>query len=264
MTRPGNFFIPLFLFILLLVGQTCICCAATPEPPAVPNGHVVDLAKIISSETSKDLTGLLLELEEKTGVQLVILTVAGLDGEDIETFSLRIAEKWKLGEKGKDNGLLFTIAVKDRRYRFEVGYGLEGVLPDSLVGSIGRKSLVPHFKKGNYSQGITEATGTLLTTLASSYGIQLTGAEKLLPGNVDGDDDTIATFVFFLFFIAFIFIQMRRSRRNSTSGRRSGTPPIFIPGGWSGGGGFGGGSGGFGGFSGGGGGFGGGGASGGW
>ena len=73
---------------------------------------------------------------------MVVLSINSLEGEPIEKFSLTTAEKWALGQKGKDNGVLITIAVQDRKYRIEVGYGLEAVLPDSLVGSIGRKCFV--------------------------------------------------------------------------------------------------------------------------
>ena len=258
---------PAILLVFLLIKGAV---AATPPPPAQPTGRVMDLAQIIDAETEEKLTRALREMEEKTGVQMVILTIAGLDGEDINTFSLRMAEQWKLGQKEKDNGLLFTIAVRERKYRFEVGYGLESVLPDSLLGTIGRQELVPLMRQKQYSQGIAKATMAILNILAAHYQVELTDEGLPAPGPAGEDDDTIGAFLFFLFFFVFLFFQMRRTWRRGTGtskGRRRSGPsssPYIYPGGWVGGGGFGRGSGGFGGFSGGGGGFGGGGASGGW
>ncbi|MEJ2069684.1 MAG: TPM domain-containing protein, partial [Syntrophobacterales bacterium] len=130
---------------------------AVPPIPDQPANYVVDLAGIIDPQTEADLNRRLKELENKTTAQVVVLTINSLEGEPMERFSLRTAEKWALGQKGKDNGVLITIAVQDRKYRIEVGYGLEAILPDSLVGSIGRESFVANFRKGKYSEGISEA-----------------------------------------------------------------------------------------------------------
>ncbi len=154
--------------------------ASTPEPPAVPHDYVVDLAGVINADVRDRLNALLLELEQKTTAQVVVLTVQSLDGEDIESFSIDLAhKKWKLGQKGKDNGVLLVVAVQDRKYRFEIGYGLESVLPDSLVGTVGREYLVPYFKKGDYSSGIYAATLVVIQTIASSEGVQISGMPEL-------------------------------------------------------------------------------------
>ena len=79
----------------------------------------------------------------------------------MENFSHQTAVKWGIGQKGKDNGVLLTVAVKDKKYRIEVGYGLESTLPDSLVGSIGRQYLVPHFRKGDFAGGLAAAAGQI-------------------------------------------------------------------------------------------------------
>jgi uncharacterized protein len=118
----------------------------------------------------------LAELERATTAQVVVLTLTSLDGEAIEAFSVDLAHnRWKLGRKGKDNGVLITVAVADRRYRIEVGYGLEGVLPDSLVGSIGRERLVPAFRRGDFGAGIEEAAVDIAARIAAEAGVQLPG-----------------------------------------------------------------------------------------
>jgi uncharacterized protein len=236
--------------------------SSIPEPPDIPYNYVTDLAGIIDDETESRLNAYLKELEEKTTAQIAILTILSLDGEDIESFSLRIAEKWKLGKKGKDNGLLLTVAIKDRKYRFEVGYGLEPILPDSVVGSIGREHLVLNFRKGDYSKGILEATLAIVSIIAKHEGVRITGIPEFYKQrDIDNREFNIFFIVFSFIILILLFILFLRHPRlmllllvsTSIRGGR---------GSWYSGGGFGGG--GFGGFSGGGGGFGGGGASGRW
>lgn len=248
------------LFIILLAVSSAY--SSIPEPPAKPYNYITDLANIIDDNVELKLNAYLKELEEKTTAQVAVLTIESLGNEDIESFSLKVAEKWRLGQKGKDNGLLLTVALKDRRYRFEVGYGLEGILPDSLVGSIGRQHLVPYFRKGDYSTGIFNAIVAIATIIAKNEGVEISQMPEI---KVQKD---IENRKFNIFFIAFIFgvfvlflIIFMRHRRllillpagSPMKGKRG----SWFSGGF-GGGGFGGG------FSGGGGGFGGGGASGRW
>ena len=235
--------------------------------PDRPYNHVVDLANIIDANVEEGLNRYLLELEQKTTAQMVVLTVTSLEGESIEDVALSIAhDRWKLGQKDKDNGALLLVSLRDRKYRFEIGYGLEGVIPDSLAGSIGREYLVPSFRKGDYSSGITAATLAVINEIASEANIEIAGMPKMRTGAASpyrsgtSRKPSLAGKVFsILFFIGLIYMFIRHPRlllfllmmNMLGGGRRSG---------WGGGGGFGGGS--FGG--GGGGGFGGGGASGGW
>ncbi len=108
---------------------------------------------------------MLKDLEAKTTAQVVVLTINSLDGEPMEDFSHQTAVQWGIGQKGKDNGVLLTVAVKDHKYRIEVGYGLEAILPDSLVGSLGRQYLVPNFRKGDYAAGIVAAVTEIAKTI---------------------------------------------------------------------------------------------------
>jgi len=256
------FIISVYLFACILF--TTASFAVEPPIPQMPSNYVVDLAGIIDENVEHRLDGYLQELEQKTTAQVVVLTVTSLEGEPIEKFSITTAhEKWKLGQKGKDNGVLIVVTLRDRKYRFEVGYGLEGTLPDSLVGSIGRQYLVPYFQKGDYSAGIYAATLAVINVIASREGIKITGMPELKPHSYyerssKGGGIFQAIFAL-LFFIGAIVLFIKHPRlflflllTSSLGGRR---------GSWSSGGGFGGG-GSFGG--GGGGGFGGGGASGGW
>lgn len=256
--------IQLWFFVLLLTAVAAVGHAR--EVPALPAAPVVDLAGIIDNATEAKLNRYLKELEARTGAQMAILTIDSLQGQAIEEFSITIAhEKWQLGQKDKDNGVLMVVALTDRKYRIEIGYGLEALLPDSLVGSIGRQYLVPHFKTGNYSKGIYAAAVVIANEIAAGAGVQITGlpeVKRTRPGNLKSKpSSTIGKIFSIIVFLILIVIFIKNPRlflaylfMSSMGGR---------PGHWGRtGGGFGGG--GFGGFGGGGGGFGGGGASGGW
>ncbi len=260
--RYKSAFLTISIFFFLVAASF----AVVPSIPQMPSHYVVDLARIIDDNVELRLNGYLQELEQKTSAQVVVLTVTSLEGEPIDELSITIAhDRWKLGQKDKDNGALLVVALKDRKYRFEIGYGLEGILPDSLVGSLGRKYLVPYFQKGDYSTGIYAVTLALINEIASSAGVDITGMPKLQRGDYHGRSSKgggiLGTIFGALFFIAAIMLFIRHPRlflflllASSLGGGRRG---------WAGGGGFGGG--GFGSFGGGGGGgFGGGGASGGW
>jgi uncharacterized protein len=245
----------------------------------MPQHYVEDNANVIDASDEHSLNGILQELEQKTGAQYVVLTVLTTGGVPIEQFSIELAEKWKLGQKGKDNGMLFVLAMNDRKWRFEVGYGLEGFITDQYCGRVGREVLVPHLKKGDYSQGIYRANLTVVQKIASEAGVTLTGMPKLTPVNVGRGRAKRGIPCCSLFLVLIFFFLI--FGRGGGGGRGMGMW-FFLPfmlGGFGGRGGFGGyggygrsgsfggGSfgGGFGGFGGGmGGGFGGGGAGGGW
>ena len=222
--------------------------------------RVVDRAGVLSPQTKRSLEQSLEQFEARTGHQIVVHVTPSLEGLTIEEYSLRIAEAWKIGQKGLDNGVILTVAPNERELRIEVGYGLEGVLPDAVGARIIREQITPEFRAGNLEGGILAGVSAIE---AAAQGEQLP-----LPKRSPRDDfDTVAFWfkVFWILLILGIFVArtpllwMLLGVPGSPRYRRYGG------GGW-GGGGFGGGGGGFGGggFSGGGGSFGGGGASGRW
>ncbi|TGK93040.1 TPM domain-containing protein, partial [Leptospira brenneri] len=107
------------------------------------------------------------EHEEKTSNQVAIFVVRSLEGEILEEYSLKVAEEWKLGQKNQDNGILILLSIEDRKVRIEVGYGLEGILTDVYCNRIIRNVMIPHFKSGNYEEGITAGLNQILTTLGT-------------------------------------------------------------------------------------------------
>lgn len=177
-------------------------------------------------------------------------TFPSLEGNSLEEFSMRLAETWKVGQKGKDNGVILLIFKNDRKIRIEVGYGLEGVLPDATCGQIISQVIAPHFRKKDYQAGIFSGVDAIIRATQGEF-----------QSKRQKDNTNIKLLFLFLTFLLTHWILRSLSTGTGTGGRRYGGFG-FYTGGYSGGG-FS--SGGFsGGFRGGGGGFGGGGASGGW
>ena len=264
--------------VLLLVLAPGVALAADQPTPTT---RVADLANVIPDGIERQLTAYLQELDSKTSAQVAVLTVDTTNGVPIEDFAIERAEKWGttalgLGKKKEDNGVLIVVAVADRRYRIEVGYGLEGTLPDAYCANVAQAYFVPHFKRGRYAQGIYQATAEIADTIAKEKGVTITGlvAPQLARRTAAGSRQHmrratggVCSAVAPLVMIVLIFSSMRRRRGMSgwalpmLFGMTLGSSHRHSS--WGGGGGgFGGG--GFGGFGGGGGSFGGGGASGGW
>jgi uncharacterized protein len=247
------------LFLLCLL-------SASAYPLSVPplRGRVNDYAKVIKTDQTRKLEDQLAQFERDTGHQVAILTVPSLEGDSLEDFSIRVAENWKIGKKGFDNGVILIVVPKDRRLRLEVGYGLEGVLPDAIANQIISQYIIPHFRAGDFSSGIIVGIDAVLRVIKKE---PLPEAARQKPSKPSGSGfGSLTGLVLLLGLIAVMSMASSSNRRKqgvwATRGRRY--PPIFWGGGGFGGGGFGGGGFGGGGFGGGGGGFGGGGASGSW
>ena len=246
-----------FLATLVLFFLTAPLASALEVPPL--RGRVNDYAGVMSQEQARTMESQLAQFEQDTGHQVAVLTIPTLDGEDIEGFGIRVAESWKVGKKGFDNGVILVVAVKDRRLRLEVGYGLEGVLPDATAKTIISDYIVPRFRAQDYAGGIISGIDAVLKVIKSE---PLPESARKKDSNQGSELNSIAMFAITLAVFGLMAFASTGNRRRSnmwaTRGRHGG-PIIFGGPGGFGGGGFGGGSGG--GFSGGGGGFGGVGAS---
>ena len=170
------------LVSLYLGGRTSrtAAAAASIDMP-VPTEYVTDKAGVIDADSARRLSGYLKELEEKTGAQVLVLTVDTTGGVPIQNYTFTLAEKWGLGQKDKDNGALIVVAVKDRKYWITVGYGLEGPLPDAFVGRVARKYFVPNFRQGKFGKGLFDGTVALLAKLEQEYGVSLSGMPQVAP-----------------------------------------------------------------------------------
>ena len=171
-----------------------------------------------------------------TGAQVVVCMIASLDGESIEDAALQIFRSWGIGSARENNGILLLVAKEDQKLRIEVGYGLEGAIPDSVADRIIRNVIAPHFREGDFDTGILEGFNAIVTLVAEEYDLEIT-AEGYAP--VDSEDsDTMSAFETFLaavIMIMFLAIYLGRFTRFIRPGRRGGPPRT---GGWTGGGGW--------------------------
>ncbi len=259
------------LFTLLLA-LSMTALAQFPEKPE-PFYPVNDFANVLNEQQKNNLAQELADFNRKTSTAIVFVTVNDLGGYDKAEYAVDLAHAWKLGQKGKDNGILILVKPKTANSRGEafiaVGYGLEAVVPDAVAKQIVEYEMIPEFKTGNYYGGFVKATKVLMDLTVGEYTADQYSKNK--SGGLAG------LIPFFFFIIFFVFFSMKGRGRASGMGSRSNLPfwaLLFMgnsfggggrsSGGWSdfnsGGGSFGGG---FGGFSGGGG-FGGGGAGGSW
>ena len=234
------------LLCLLVLWTTAL--HATPSFPAL-SGRVVDEANLMSRKQAHQLTQQLAAFEKRSGVQLVVVSIDSLEGDTIEEYGYQLGRHWGIGQKGKDNGVLLLIAQDERQVRIEVGYGLEGALPDAIAANIIQTRILPAFKRGDMVAGIVAGSRGIMQALAGEYQPRDTAKQEKGGG----------PWLFILVVIAMIILHNLRGGGGGSGGRRR---AAYLAGGLGAGrpgGGFGGG-----GFSGGGGSFGGGGASGGW
>lgn len=153
------------------------------QVPAL-TGRVVDLAQVLPAEVAASLAHDLDAHETKTSNQVVVLILPSLEGEPIESFSHLVSTTWKLGQKGTDNGVLLLIALRERKIRIEVGYGLEGTLTDLRSAHIIRQEIVPHFRAGDLPGGIAAGVRAILGTIEGTY-----KAEEVLSGRAGPDQE---------------------------------------------------------------------------
>jgi len=158
-----------FVWILLILWSQCGEAAVQKPLPELWGMHVHDDAKVLTQGTIDKLEGKLRVYEDSTSNQIAVLIISTLDEESLEDYSLRVAEKWKLGQKGKDNGVLLLIAVEDHKMRIETGYGLEGVLTDAICAQIIRNELAPNFRKDDYDAGVTAGVQAIISAIGGEY-----------------------------------------------------------------------------------------------
>jgi uncharacterized protein len=229
-------------------------------PPA-PQARLNDYAGVLGPADRQRIEDVLAAHERATGAQMAIAVFPSLEGESLEDVSIRLAEQWKIGHKGSDNGIILVVFVQDRKLRFEVGYGLEPVVPDIEAGRIIREVIAPRFREGRYAAGLEDAVNAVYARIEK-------GPQPARGRGRGGPGLGALAFLAILGIIAFMLGReamgsRRFVRRNGyTMSRRGWSTPVITGGGWGGGGWRSGGGGG--GFSGGGGSFGGGGASGNW
>lgn len=127
--------------------------------------RVNDYANIIKASDKNTIEEMLYSLENATGIQIAVLTIDSLDGEDLEGYSIKVADEWKIGQSKEDNGVILLVALAERKIRIETGYGLEGILTDTKCGIIIRNIIIPEFRNSNYSKGILDGVSNIISVL---------------------------------------------------------------------------------------------------
>jgi uncharacterized protein len=292
-------FHPTKILIILLLGITFVTSAQDIQPIPELNNPVIDLTGTLTSSEMGRLSSTLYNYAEQTGSQVVVLIIPTTSPEDIASYGIRVAEEWKLGRTDIDDGVLLLVAKDDRDVRIEVGYGLEGPIPDAYAKRIIENLIIPNFRNGQFYEGIAEGVGAIMGLIDGEELPGVTQSSQSSQGDGKGKKSLaylmilmiigvsigkafikkpvfkviaaiiiaiIIGFVFanvVMFIVSLILSIIMLFANGGRGGGGIGGGGVFYGGGFGGGGSSGGG-GGFGGFSGGGGGFGGGGASGSW
>src|ERR1700689_378538 len=160
----------LILFAILLLFSTG--SSAQKLKDLKPQGYVNDFANVLSGPAKQKLTALCAEVDSKTGAQIAVVTVSSLEGQEIEDYSIALATQWGIGPKSKSRGVMILFAPAEHKYRFEVGYGLEEILPDGKVGGFGREA-VPLLRQNNYDAAVLLMTQRIASVIAADKGVTL-------------------------------------------------------------------------------------------
>ncbi len=229
--------------VLLFLAVSLLACPAGASGPVIPppSGYVTDAAGVLGTWGPKT-DALCREIEQRTGAEVAVLTVPTTEGLSPQEYAQAVFDRWKIGRKGRDDGVLFLVAVKDRKLWIATGYGVESVLPDGKVGEIRDRYLVPAFREGRYGEGIFDGV--------SAVGAILSGGKTAPPPPEARRSPGGQRFPALMLVLPIVVLIVLRSLfAGPFRGRRGG---FYFPGGFGGGfggGGFGGG--GFGGFGGG-------------
>ncbi|HET9429588.1 MAG TPA: TPM domain-containing protein [Chitinophagaceae bacterium] len=257
-----------FSIVLLVLFSAIVSLAQMPVPkkPAVSEGLVIDYTNTLSDSQKEQLNRKLIAYDDSTSNQIAVVIISSTGQYPIEDMALAILREWGVGgQEAKDNGIVILVAKDDRRVRIEVGYGLEGAIPDMVAASIIDHQILPAFKSGDYYKGLEDGTDGIIKAAAGEYKAPADYTKRKKKG---GSFSSVVIALVILFILMGMFSGGRGGGGGYVSrrGYKGWMGPIFPGGGWTGGGGgggwSGGGGGGFGGFGGGSGG--GGGASGSW
>ncbi|GMO12754.1 MAG: hypothetical protein Ta2A_22920 [Treponemataceae bacterium] len=203
------------LFCAFLIFGVCENLSATEIPPLT--GAIVDAAKLLSAQEKTQIENFLRDFDQKTDAQIAVLTVKSLSdsfqndffqSEDIDSFALRVAEKWKIGQKGIDSGVLIVIAHNEREIAIKTGYGVEGNLTDAKCGLIIRNVIAPAFQNGEYGKGILDGCKTIAGIVLNDETLISENALSDASKN-DAQESGGAALAFFVCFIVFMLFSSR-------------------------------------------------------
>jgi uncharacterized protein len=219
--------LPRLLPIVLVVCSVSALAQTFPKPA----GRVTDLANVIDPATEAEIDGRLEQLERQTSSEVAVVTVPSLEGTPVEDYAMRLFKEWGIGQAKEDNGVLVLVAPNEREMRIEVGYGLEGVLPDGLAGQVIRENFIPRFRDDDYNGGIRDGVARVVDIVEKH---QVLSAEELAELS-DSNEDRAAWIMipFMSLFVAIGFTMMGLGVRTKTGfpllfGMLFGGAPLLI------------------------------------
>lgn len=169
------------------------------------SNYVNDFAHVLNETTVSDLDDLCLQVDQKARAQVAVVTINSLDGRDIEGYAVDLYHQWGIGNKATNRGALILFAVQDHRYRYEVGYGLEPILPDGKVGGFGREA-VPLLRQGDYNGAVRLMTKRAADTIAQDAGVQLSGGGQAEPVHDEPDNGLSGKQIFWIVVVIIIVL----------------------------------------------------------
>ena len=217
---------------------------ALDVPPL--NGPVNDYARMFTESETQELNTYLYNIDRNSDLQIAVLTIPSLEGESLEDYSIRVAEKWQIGQKGKDSGVILVIAAQDRKLRIEVGYGLEDRITDAQSSRIIRSIIAPHFKQQEYGKGVLLGVKNLAGIALQDESLISEAAKEARRQNDDSIPLPLIIFLIIIFLFGSRFMPgglfwpllfLSSGRRGGYSGRGGGFGSGGFGGGFSGGGG---------------------------
>lgn len=180
--NPFNFFLSSLLLLLFIITYTVEGINKFPNPTQYK--YVNDYVGILNNNELQQIVSIGKELEDKTTAQAIVVIIDSTNGEPIESYANNLFRRWGIGDKNKDNGLLLLVSMNDKKWRIEVGRGLEGAIPDALSNTIMTSLAQPNFASGNYGTGIVESYSTISDYIANEYNTTLEKSLKVqLPNN---------------------------------------------------------------------------------
>jgi len=195
------------VLLLALFGISVVAAGVKDMPR--PRSFITDRAMLLSMTTRNKLEIFLHSVEKKTSAEIAVVTILSLDGDTVENYAVELFEKWGIGKEGKDNGILFLIAKNERKMRIEIGYGLEGALPDGRAGTILDTYVMPQFRAGNFSEGIMAGTIAIAEVVGQEYKVDLLSGQGInsadyLPIQPSQQSENVRKFFSFLFILAIL------------------------------------------------------------
>lgn len=187
------------LIVLCLLAASVVFAAEVPFPAY--SGFVNDFANILSAQEKNQIESLCQGLKKQTGAELAVVTIKTADPLDVKSYAVKLFEKWKIGERGKDNGILVLLSIQQRRIEVEVGYGLEGILPDGRVGAILDKDVIPLFKQGKFGEGLYNGSVSLAKYVQADFSGEKASPDKDDWENMMQGEFSPTTFIFIIIVI---------------------------------------------------------------